>query len=211
MYRRVQGTTTTFRSSRAASSTWSGATTRCWNTISAPACNAAARFTTCRSLRVMLPEICFRMTILPMCTADVGNGRSDRDRRLLLENHINMWSEHLGRVEAVAEKVRARGVEFDMTMDHSHVIMKMDNPPELRSGAGKRCPQRQHRARFPQAGHRNAETDPAESHRDRSRSSCHSEQSDKYLGQTSGRKLRQRCSISLDKARTRPVAFRMDR
>lgn len=51
--------------------------------------------------------------------------------RACFENHINMWSEHPGRVEAVAEKVRARGVEFDMTMDHSHVIMKMDNPPEL--------------------------------------------------------------------------------
>lgn len=35
----VQGTT--FRSSRAASSTWSGATRRCWNAISAPACSVS--------------------------------------------------------------------------------------------------------------------------------------------------------------------------
>lgn len=47
------------------------------------------------------------------------------------ENHINMWSEHPGRVEAVAETVRSRGVEFNMTMDHSHVVIKIDNPREL--------------------------------------------------------------------------------
>jgi hypothetical protein len=46
------------------------------------------------------------------------------------ENHINMWSEHPGRVERVAKKVRAKGVDFNMTMDHSHVIIKMDNPTE---------------------------------------------------------------------------------
>jgi len=51
--------------------------------------------------------------------------------RPCFENHINMWSEHPGRVQKVAEKVLARGMQFNMTMDHSHVVMKMDNPREL--------------------------------------------------------------------------------
>jgi hypothetical protein len=47
-----------------------------------------------------------------------------------LEVHVNMWSEHLGRVEQVASLVEQRGVPFYMTLDHSHVIFKMDNPEE---------------------------------------------------------------------------------
>jgi len=46
------------------------------------------------------------------------------------EVHVNMWSEHFGRVARVAEMVEARGVPFNMTLDHSHVIFKMDNPAE---------------------------------------------------------------------------------
>ena len=46
------------------------------------------------------------------------------------EVHVNMWSEHFGRVEQVAELVRQRGLPFHMTLDHSHVIFKMDNPQE---------------------------------------------------------------------------------
>ncbi len=46
------------------------------------------------------------------------------------EVHVNMWSEHFGRVERVAELVESRGVKFNMTLDHSHVIFKMDNPAE---------------------------------------------------------------------------------
>src|SRR3546814_7670654 len=41
-----------------------------------------------------------------------------------------MWSEHFGRVAKVAEKVETRGVPFRMTLDHSHVIFKIDNPEE---------------------------------------------------------------------------------
>jgi hypothetical protein len=44
------------------------------------------------------------------------------------EVHVNMWSEHFGRVQRVAEAVEARGVKFNMTLDHSHVIFKIDNP-----------------------------------------------------------------------------------
>src|SRR5260221_3034573 len=46
------------------------------------------------------------------------------------EVHVNMWSEHFGRVERVAELVERRGAKFNMTLDHSHVIFKIDNPVE---------------------------------------------------------------------------------
>ena len=46
------------------------------------------------------------------------------------EVHVNMWSEHVGRVERVARLVEAKGVKFNMTLDHSHVIFKIDNPEE---------------------------------------------------------------------------------
>jgi hypothetical protein len=46
------------------------------------------------------------------------------------EVHVNMWSEHFGRVARVARLVEARGMKFNMTLDHSHVIFKMDNPAE---------------------------------------------------------------------------------
>lgn len=46
------------------------------------------------------------------------------------EVHVNMWSEHYGRVSEVAEMVEAHGIPYRMTLDHSHVIFKMDNPAE---------------------------------------------------------------------------------
>ena len=46
------------------------------------------------------------------------------------EVHVNMWSEHFGRVEEVGHMVESRGVKFNMTLDHSHVIFKIDNPLE---------------------------------------------------------------------------------
>lgn len=46
------------------------------------------------------------------------------------EVHVNMWSEHFGRVEQVAALVAQRGLPFHITLDHSHVIFKMDNPVE---------------------------------------------------------------------------------
>lgn len=46
------------------------------------------------------------------------------------EVHVNMWSEHFGRVSEVAALVEARGVPYRMTLDHSHVIFKIDNPAE---------------------------------------------------------------------------------
>lgn len=46
------------------------------------------------------------------------------------EVHVNMWSEHFGRIAEVAALVQERGLPFSMTLDHSHVIFKMDNPKE---------------------------------------------------------------------------------
>ena len=46
------------------------------------------------------------------------------------ELHVNMWSEDFRRICIVADKVEARGIPFRMTLDHSHVIFKIDNPEE---------------------------------------------------------------------------------
>jgi hypothetical protein len=46
------------------------------------------------------------------------------------EVHVNMWSEHFGRVARVGRSVERRGVKFNLTLDHSHVIFKIDNPRE---------------------------------------------------------------------------------
>ncbi|MEX0695078.1 MAG: hypothetical protein WD075_11585 [Rhodospirillales bacterium] len=46
------------------------------------------------------------------------------------EVHVNMWSEDFVRVSEVGRMVEARGVEFNITLDHSHVIFKIDNPRE---------------------------------------------------------------------------------
>ncbi len=47
-----------------------------------------------------------------------------------LETHTNQWSEHFGRVVPVGEMVEKRGIKFNMTLDHSHVMFKIDNPRE---------------------------------------------------------------------------------
>ncbi len=46
------------------------------------------------------------------------------------EVHVNMWSEDFRRVAEVAGLVEKRGIPYRMTMDHSHVIFKIDNPKE---------------------------------------------------------------------------------
>ncbi len=53
-----------------------------------------------------------------------------RDVTPCFEVHLNMCSEQFGRVDNVARKVEARGIPFRMTLDHSHVIFKIDNPKE---------------------------------------------------------------------------------
>jgi hypothetical protein len=48
------------------------------------------------------------------------------------EVHVNMWSEDFPRVSRVGRMVEARGAAFNITLDHSHVIFKMNNPDEQR-------------------------------------------------------------------------------
>lgn len=47
-----------------------------------------------------------------------------------LEVHVNMWSEDFRRVTPVGRLAEDRGLPFQMTLDHSHVIFKIDNPKE---------------------------------------------------------------------------------
>ena len=49
-----------------------------------------------------------------------------------LEVHIKMWSEDYRRVSTVANMVEDHGIPFRMTLDHSHVIFKIDNEVEQR-------------------------------------------------------------------------------
>jgi hypothetical protein len=46
------------------------------------------------------------------------------------EVHINMCSEDFRRISQLADMVEARGVPFRFTLDHSHVIFKIDNVVE---------------------------------------------------------------------------------
>jgi len=46
------------------------------------------------------------------------------------EVHVNMWSEDFRRVEMVGDAVESAGLPFHMTLDHSHIIFKIDNPTE---------------------------------------------------------------------------------
>ena len=49
---------------------------------------------------------------------------------IAFEVHIYMWSEDFRRVDRVADAVRMRGVPFNFVLDHSHVLLKLDNPEE---------------------------------------------------------------------------------
>jgi hypothetical protein len=49
-----------------------------------------------------------------------------------LEVHINMWSEDFRRIAKVAALVESRGIPFRLTLDHSHVIFKINNDRELK-------------------------------------------------------------------------------
>ncbi|WP_137918971.1 xylose isomerase [Hydrogenophaga sp. 2FB] len=46
------------------------------------------------------------------------------------ENHIYMWSEDPRRIEPIAERIRQEGIPFKFVLDHSHVLIKLDNPEE---------------------------------------------------------------------------------
>ncbi|NKB19223.1 MAG: xylose isomerase [Alphaproteobacteria bacterium] len=46
------------------------------------------------------------------------------------EVHIYMWSEDQRRITPVAEMVRKEGIPFNFVLDHSHVLLKVDNAEE---------------------------------------------------------------------------------
>ena len=47
------------------------------------------------------------------------------------EIHINMWSENFLRMNAVKDIVQSHNKIFRMTLDHSHVVFKMNNEQEM--------------------------------------------------------------------------------
>lgn len=49
---------------------------------------------------------------------------------ITFEVHIYMWSEDLRRVMAVARLVREAGMPFNFLLDHSHVLLKLENEEE---------------------------------------------------------------------------------
>jgi len=48
-----------------------------------------------------------------------------------LEVHVDMWSERFHRVDSVANLLAQSNVDLRITLDHSHLIFKIDNPHEL--------------------------------------------------------------------------------
>lgn len=54
-----------------------------------------------------------------------------------LEVHVDMWTEQFGRVAELGTWLARRGAPLRLTLDHSHLIFKIDNPDELAiSGLG---------------------------------------------------------------------------
>lgn len=54
-----------------------------------------------------------------------------------LEVHVDMWTECFARVNELGEWLAQRGAPLHLTLDHSHLIFKIDNPEELaHSGLG---------------------------------------------------------------------------
>lgn len=48
-----------------------------------------------------------------------------------MEVHVDMWNERFARVEAVGELLARAHIPLRLTLDHSHLIFKIDNPAEL--------------------------------------------------------------------------------
>lgn len=53
-----------------------------------------------------------------------------RGIEITFEVHIYMWSEDVRRVNRVADMVEAKGIPFNFLLDHSHVLLKLENPEE---------------------------------------------------------------------------------
>ena len=52
------------------------------------------------------------------------------DVKITFENHVDNWSEDYRRISEVAQLVQAKGIPFQMAMDYSHCIFKIENPIE---------------------------------------------------------------------------------
>ena len=52
------------------------------------------------------------------------------DVLICVEVHIYMFSEDFRRIMPVTEKIRSRGVPFNFVLDHSHVLLKIENEEE---------------------------------------------------------------------------------
>ena len=48
-----------------------------------------------------------------------------------LEVHVDMWAENFARVSELGEWLAQRGAPLYLTLDHSHLIFKIDNPQQL--------------------------------------------------------------------------------
>lgn len=48
-----------------------------------------------------------------------------------MEVHVDMWNERFARVEAVGELLARANVPLRLTLDHSHLVFKIDNADEL--------------------------------------------------------------------------------
>lgn len=48
-----------------------------------------------------------------------------------LEVHVDMWTEQFGRVAELGDWLARRGAPLRLTLDHSHLLFKIDNPAEL--------------------------------------------------------------------------------
>ena len=57
-----------------------------------------------------------------------------------MEVHVDMWNERFHRVEAVAELLARANVPLRLTLDHSHLVFKIDNPAELTASGLQNAP-----------------------------------------------------------------------
>ena len=68
-------------------------------------------------------------------TAEVGDKVGVE---LSFELHVDCWSEKYERVTPIVNAVRSEGLTFDLTLDYSHVVFKIDDPEQQQiSASGK--------------------------------------------------------------------------
>ena len=103
---------------------------RCWSGICTSGTRSAPRRRTCNSRTLDAQGV--PLTDERIAAAYLRALRSAAALGVIpcFEVHVNMWSEHFGRIERVADLVERAGMRFNITLDASHVIFKIDNPRE---------------------------------------------------------------------------------